>query len=704
MKKHLFIFSFVIMVFSLMAIGALADDSAAFPTENVTEVATVEEFNTAITEKKSNIKLTADIIGADKILVSQRSLNLDLNGFELQFVPTARVDDEDIAYIYVRWSQGSFSLYDSSTNCTGKITQASNDDSGRGLLHINNVISVCIYGGTIDGWNLSSDVSLFTNFWSQIHFYGGKITNCSATSGLIYVKVLADNPDLGIFIYDGYEFLNNEGIIFSGGNGVSYPACFYINGGTFIGPITTDFVGEGSFVKITDGLFSSHPSTNYYDTDLYEAVAEGDLFRVQAIDTSEGGDVESKPETDFIVTTDSENGHTVIYSNGIPTTDFTYIHSFSNTSFQLADRLVSFSLSFPRLNYTERDNFAELVAYVRIGGVDYPLFDIRAMKKSVHVNGIEVNNSQGYNFCFARRNSSSSGNSCATLNVCYYLDTVNSKLFLIFSSDINATYATAIDIDLTGVDLNSADNNFLCFNFPVAESFDDPVGNVNAAGAWQVDIGIPTVVDVPHSPFYNILYNSVPSDNLAYQEGYNDGYDVGYDEGYDVGSLDNSSYDNGYTDGYNEATAERNEYYSGYISPSQLEADYLSKTYVSANFKPNAVVEREYFTKIYVEQFYVSKTTVSLGYISKSIVERDYMLKVDRDTIFQEGYAKCVEDYKGAETAVVGVVGGIFDGLVDAFTTVTQGVTLFGFSLHTIFLTIISLAVIAICCKLFIFK
>ncbi len=228
------------------------------------------------------------------------------------------------------------------------------------------------------------------------------------------------------------------------------------------------------------------------------------------------------------------------------------------------------------------------------------------------------------------------------LDVSYYIDRTHNKCYYTLKCG-ETQISNSFSFVSSGSSTDLPNDRYLYIYFPKSNS------------EWAINIISPYIVDTPHNSFY-------------------DGFDDYFSKGFS----------SGYSQGFSSGSDSKEEFYKDYISPSKLEADYLKKTVVSENFTPNAVVDSQYTLN--------------------SILERDYMLKSERNLIFQEGYDKCVSDYEGAETAVVGVVGGMFDGFVDAFTTLTQGVTLFGFSLHTIFLTIIALAVIAVCCKLFIFK
>ncbi len=402
---------------------------------------------------------------------------------------------------------------------------------------------------------------------------------------------------------------------------------------------------------------------------------------------------------DFTVTATGSGSseHTIIYANSNSNSgDFSF-EPYVSTVFGL-DKLVSFTLSVPETDYVNSGsltNFPELELFLNINDCRYYLFDIQGIARFVRVNGNNVTSSTGNTLNFLSRDE----RSIQSLDVSYYIDTVNSKIFLSLSSSKGA-YTRVIDIDLNSYDENIASNDYyLIMNIPHNANADlDDLGSYNAENAWQIDIGHPTLVDTQHMPLFNLFCVNTPDQN--------------------------GSYDDGYSDGYDKGVADRNTFYSGYISPSELNSKYYSKTYVSSNYTSNAtvqsqftqnsIVQSDYYTKSHVNSYYtlneivtrdyILRSSVDKDYTANTIVERDYMLKASGQELINQGYQNCLNDYAQANTAVVETVGGIFDATVNAFRSVTEGVTLFGFSLQTVFVTIVALAVIAIIAKLFILK
>ncbi len=277
-------------------VWTVTTNPALFPTDSadITEVATVDELKTAMTNKKPNIKLTADIIGADVMRVNQYELKLDLNGHELQFM--AKPSDPDTVlgymgstgYIIVGFGNAKFRLYDLSAEKTGKITQAANDDGSRGLIVMNNGFTY-IYGGTIDGWTFTGEATAVECRWATTYFMGGKITNCTVSekSGIVWNKTFTTAPTTGLYFYDGFEMSNNTGATFGGGDTKTYPGNFFIQGGTFNDTITTNCKGVGGAnVVITGGAFKDKPAITMYDYKNLNVVKEGEMYRVSAYENT----------------------------------------------------------------------------------------------------------------------------------------------------------------------------------------------------------------------------------------------------------------------------------------------------------------------------------------------------------------------------------------------------------------------------------
>ncbi len=184
--------------------------------------------------------------------------------------------------------------------------------------------------------------------------------------------------------------------------------------------------------------------------------------------------------------------------------------------------------------------------------------------------------------------------------------------------------------------------------------------------------------------------------SAGYNQGHINGYKSGYSEGKSAGLIDckathnemlkeeyDIAYSVGYGNGYDKATLDRDNHYmdilKDYLSPSQVSALYYSKQYVYDNYVIKSTYESDKASAY--EQGYNAGVIASSG-------------------AYSEGYNKALEDVN----IVSATAGGIFDSAVTAFRNVTDGVSLFGLSLQTIFITLISIAIIAIVSKLFIFK
>ena len=168
------------------------------------------------------------------------------------------------------------------------------------------------------------------------------------------------------------------------------------------------------------------------------------------------------------------------------------------------------------------------------------------------------------------------------------------------------------------------------------------------------------IVDIYSTKHYNDF------EQEGYQEGYNDGYYFGYDNGYIAGEVHGSEYgyENGYTDGYAEGLTKANDYAynSGY-----------------------EIGKEEGRGEGYNTGYAVGKHA---GYI---LGEAD-------------GWENAIKDADEVKTAIGGIFTGVFDGAVDSFNELTEGITIMGLTLKQILLTIAALGIIGICIWLFALK
>ena len=151
---------------------------------------------------------------------------------------------------------------------------------------------------------------------------------------------------------------------------------------------------------------------------------------------------------------------------------------------------------------------------------------------------------------------------------------------------------------------------------------------------------------------------------------YSDIYSYGYDRGHSIGYAQGqeSGYDQGYTVGYNTGHAEGLTKANDYAYNSGYE-----------------IGHEEGRAEGYNNGYSVGKNA---GYI---LGEAD-------------GWKNAIEDADEVKTAIGGIFTGIFDGAVDSFNELTEGITIMGLTLKQILLTIVALGIIGICIWLFALK
>lgn len=153
-------------------------------------------------------------------------------------------------------------------------------------------------------------------------------------------------------------------------------------------------------------------------------------------------------------------------------------------------------------------------------------------------------------------------------------------------------------------------------------------------------------INAQSSLVYTVDIYSTKHYNDFLQEGYNSGFDSGYATGYEVGYGDCSS------DSYNNGRAE------------------------------GILIGRE---QGYNDGYNKGKEA---GYI---LGEAD-------------GWEHAIKDSDEVKTAIGGIFTGVFDGAVDSFNELTEGITIMGLTLKQILLTIAALGIIGICIWLFALK
>ena len=176
------------------------------------------------------------------------------------------------------------------------------------------------------------------------------------------------------------------------------------------------------------------------------------------------------------------------------------------------------------------------------------------------------------------------------------------------------------------------------------------------------------LIDIWSTKTYEEIYDIGDTDGYnrglwdGYSEGFSHGNDSGYGDGYAAGIEDgygvafNEGYDEGYD--YGLVTGEEMGYNNGYTNG---EADGYTK----------------------------GKTD---GYTEGRKVAQDAAYAQGK----QDGWNEAIQDSEEVKTAIGGIFSGVFDGIVDSFNELTEGVTLIGLTLKQILLTIAGIGIIGL--------
>ena len=168
--------------------------------------------------------------------------------------------------------------------------------------------------------------------------------------------------------------------------------------------------------------------------------------------------------------------------------------------------------------------------------------------------------------------------------------------------------------------------------------------------------GYDDAIDSAREQVYENAYNT------GYLEGDRDGYERGWEQGYESG--EDLGYSNGFTTGKNEGLSEG--YENGHTD-GRLEG--LEDGY-----------ENGY------------GTGKNDGYEEGRQTAQDAAYNQGK----QEGWNEAIQDSEEVKTAIGGLFSGIFDGIVDSFNELTEGVTLMGLTLKQILLTIAGIGIIGL--------
>lgn len=238
--------------------------------------------------------------------------------------------------------------------------------------------------------------------------------------------------------------------------------------------------------------------------------------------------------------------------------------------------------------------------------------------------------------------------------------TISGELF--FGGDTSVTLASSVTLEeglyIIDVDFDYYDGELNDASFYLKDINNTTITRTIYTFTFWSDVNETTYVYIA-SPF-NIVFGSTSGTtcfdytiNIYSTKSYNDYYQEGYNNAFD------SAYETGYEVGYGDAEAEIN---------SDMEGAFKSGYNAGKSIGYNEGKEA--------------------GYI---LGEAD-------------GWQNAIEDADEVKTAIGGIFTGVFDGTVDAFNELTEGITIMGLTLKQILLTIAALGIIGICIWLFALK
>ena len=210
--------------------------------------------------------------------------------------------------------------------------------------------------------------------------------------------------------------------------------------------------------------------------------------------------------------------------------------------------------------------------------------------------------------------------------------------------------------------------------------------------------------------YWNLGLYTINIYSTVFNDKYDEGFEAGKNQGYTLGHIDgyDKGYGLGYTDGeragYDDAIDSareqvyENAYNTGYFDGNRdgvdtgydlgYEGGY--STGVSDGYSNGS-------TDGYNEGYSVGK---SEGYSEGRQTAQDAAYAEGK----QDGWNEAIQDSEEVKTAIGGIFSGIFDGCVDSFNELTEGVTLMGITLKQILLTIVAIGIIGVCIWLFALK